>query len=1024
MKRMTLAIVLACASAAHGVTIVQDGEPAAVIVLDRRPHPVAFEAAIELQRVLKRISGAKLPIYLENEFHNGHESPRRFTPRIFVGESQSAREAGLDLADLPPEGFKVMQTSFSPVRPSPDAPLVRPPKNTYTAIILAGRDEDAQNWMWRGDRANRHTRGTAYAVYNFLEQDLGVRWLWPGELGEVVPQMKTVTVNPKNRSDAPKLRKRIVRNYFDYSIPDSWRARSKLGNYGIHTRLAAESDLWLDHMGLGDSLPQWQVNTEGRRGWVEKFGKDHPEWFAMQSDGSRLVQELLGRVRICHANPQVIEQILKEADAFFEKHPNQLMYGIELSDNFGSYCQCDLCKAWGPTQSDIVARHWAAIGEKFAKRHPDKLLYAHPYDTYFNAPTNVTRLPDNIMLWPVGKNVHGYTAEADRQASLNSWVGWSKLNKQKMVWRPNFGHNDVGYPLNYARRLAADIKLFYKHKLAGTDIDCLRRHYAGTGLTYYVYTRLFWDPTRDVDAMIRDYCEKGFGPAADKIEAYFNYLEKLTTDIAQKEQTGFSPIGLPGGDTGSFGVALHFTPAVVKKLNTMLDQAAAAAGDDETIKQRIAFLRVAVDYVDLERRVITAGQEASDMDMTQAQVDALRNLLKERDNFLRALDGGFTISLEASMRGADWIQDVIKDQEDRLAGIDDFSDLWLANDFVMNLPTEWKFKTDPKGAGAKEKWFAIDFNDAAWETLKIGNDQDRQDQFWDIQGYRDYDGIAWYRRKITLPATLEGKPVLFAFGAVDETAMVYIDGQLAGEHDIGPLGWDKRFILDLTKHIKPGVEQTWAIRVLDSDRAGGIWKPVKVITPKTKGESQSLILQPTKDAWIRSNYPDQPYGKDPSLAIGTNDIFRTLIAWELPASLKTAKIHAAKIVLSLRYATNPGSYVMQPFPTHWQERTVTWNQRDAKNPWGKEGLAPKQAVIATVKFDRGMKQQEVEKMSSPPTAEFDVTPYMRSRGAKMKNFGVMIRQLPQDPEAYISPHSREADDEKLRPRLVIEYEIR
>ena len=56
----------------------------------------------------------------------------------------------------------------------------------------------------------------------------------------------------------------------------------------------------------------------------------------------------------------------------------------------------------------------------------------------------------------------------------------------------------------------------------------LRRHRAG----YYIYTRLFWDPTRDVDAMIRDYCEKGFGPAADKIEAYFDYLEKLTTDIA------------------------------------------------------------------------------------------------------------------------------------------------------------------------------------------------------------------------------------------------------------------------------------------------------------------------------------------------------------------------------------------------------------------------------------------------------------------------------------------------------------
>ena len=654
MKRCTFAIVLAWGIAAAAVTIVHEGEPAAVIVLSRAPHPVAFEAALELQRVIRRMSGAKLPIYLENEFHNGHEGPRRSTPRLFVGHSQSAREAGLDLTDLPPEGYKIISTSFSPVRPSPDAPLVRPPRNTYAAIILAGRDEDAQTWGWRGDRANRHTRGTAYAVYSFLEQDLGVRWLWPGELGEVVPMRKTVTVDPEDRQAAPKLRKRIVRNYFDYSIPSSWQARSALGNnFGVHTRLAAESDLWLDHMGLGDSQPAWQVNTEGRRGWVERFGREHPDWFAMQSDGERLVEEFAGRVRICLANPEVIEQILKEADEFFARHPDLLMYGIELSDNYGSYCQCELCKAWGPTQSDTVARHWAAIGAEFAKRHPDKLLYAHPYHTYFAAPTNVSSLPDNIMLWPVGRNVHGYTAEPDRTASVASWVGWAKLNRQVMIWRPNFGHNDVGFPLNYARRLGADIKLFYEHKLAGTDVDCLRRHFAGTGLTYYVYTRLLWDPTRDVDAMISDYCEKGFGPAADMIQAYFERLEDITTDIAAKEETGFSPIGLPGGSTGGFGIALHFTPQVVQNLHDLVDRAAAAAAGDDVVRQRIAFLRKAVEYVELERRVITAGMRASNRDVTQDDIDQLRKLLDERGAFLRAGHGDFAISAEASLRGAD-----------------------------------------------------------------------------------------------------------------------------------------------------------------------------------------------------------------------------------------------------------------------------------------------------------------------------------------------------------------------------------
>jgi len=1028
MRYFIAIALLLFVSHAGAVTLVQDGEPAAVIVLGKQPHPVAFEAAIELQRVLQRISGAKLPIYLENEFHNGHEGPRRFTPRIFVGESQSAREAGLDLSDLPPEGFKIIQTSFSPVRPSPETHH-RPPKNTYTAIILAGRDEDAQTWMWRGDRANRHTRGTAYAVYNFLENDLGVRWLWPGDLGEVVPQLSTVTVNVKNRSDAPKLPKRIVRNYFGYSIGSSWQGRGKLGgNFGVFTRLALESDMWLDHMGLGDSLPKYSVATEGRRGWEIKFGKDHPDWFAMQSDGSRLTKELFGRVRICLANPQVIDQIVKEADDFFKKHPDKIMYGIELSDVWGSYCQCNLCKAWGPTTSDLVARHWKAIGERILKIHPDKLLYAHPYHTYIDPPTNVHSLPDNIVLFPVGQNMHGYTAEPDRQRSIKSWLGWAKLNNQKMIWRPNFGGNDVGYPVNYAHRIAADIKLFYQNKMMGTDIDHLRRLWAGSGLTYYVYHRLFWDPTRDVDAMISDYCEKGFGPAAKQIQAYFNYVEKLTTDIANKVETGFHPMGLPGGQSGSFGLATHYTPAITKKMHDMLDAAVSAAGDDAVIKQRIAFLRKAVEYVQLEHNTIIAGQQANKQDLTQDQIDKLQAMLDKRFVFIKNAAGKNYMEAEVAIRGSEWIDAIIKEQKQLLAGIDDFSDLWLANDYVTDLPLDWKFKTDPNNTGEKNKWAANNYNDANWQPIKIA-------EFWDVQGHREYNGLAWYRRKIKLPASLKGKTVLAAFGAVDEIALIYIDGQLAATHDDGPMGWDKRFVVDLTKHIKPGVTQTWAIRVMDTTRAGGIWKPVKIITPKPKGQTQTLSLEPTADAYTRLNFPDTPHGKSPSLAVGSKDYFRSYLAWELPASLKTARIRSAKIILALRYVKKPGSYDVHPFPTTWRERTITWNQRNANQLWPKGGGnsgggnsggggKPRQSAIATITFDHIITAQQTEKASTPTTFEIDVSKYMHTRGHKTKNFGIIILQKPLDPQANFSPHSREAKEKNLRPRLVIEYELK
>ena len=1001
---------------AAAVTLVSDGEPAAVIVLGAQPHPVAFEAAVELQRVIRRMSGAKLPIYLENEFSRGHEGPSRFTPRIFVGDSQTAREAGLDLSDVAPEGFKIITTAFSPTRGSP-VTHPRPPKNTYPAIILAGRDDEAQNWGWKANRAVRYTRGTAYAVYNFLEQDLGVRWLWPGELGEAAPSMKTITVNPKNRSDAPKLPKRIVRNGYDYSVPAAWNARTELGgNFGVFTRLAEEADMWFDHIGLGDSLPKYSVATEGHTDWPEKFGKDHPEWFAMQSDGTRLLKYPGNRVRLCLANPEVIDQIVKEADAFFREHPDKIMYGIELADVWGSYCVDDLCKAWGPTQSDIVARHWAAIGERIEKMHPDKLLYAHPYHTYIDPPTNVDRLPDNIILFPVGQNVHGYTAEPDRRRSIESWLGWAKLNRAKMIWRPNYPHNDVGYPLNYARRIAADIKLFYENKLMGTDIDSLRRFWAGSGLNYYVVCKLLWDPTRDVDAMIGDYCEKGFGAAASEIEAYFDFVEKLTTDIAGKEVAGFHPMGLPGGTTGSFGLAVHFTPEVTKAMHALLDEAVVAAGDDEIVKQRIAFLRKSVEYVEVERRVVLAGQRANNQELSQEEIEQTRALLEERRAFISRAAGKNYLNAESTLHGADWIERILEEEEERLAGKDDFSDLWLANDFVVDLPEDWKFKTDPKRVGLSEKWYARDHNDAEWQTVKIG-------EFWDVQGHRDYDGIGWYRRRITLPATLAGKRILFAFGAADETALVYIDGERAAEYDVGPMGWDKRFVLDLTDHVKPGVEQVHAIRVIDTAGAGGLWKPIKVMTPKVAGRTQTLHLEPAADAYVRRNFEDIAYGKSPTLAVGSNDWFRLLMVWELPEALRAAQVRSAKIVLVLRYASKPSTYVMHPFPADWHERTVTWSRRSAEQEWPQGEAAPTEPAISRLTIDRKVTSQDTEDADTPITVEFDVSEYLRQRGGGMERLEVIIIQETLDPEANFSPHSREAENPRHRPQLVIEYEL-
>lgn len=52
----------------------------------------------------------------------------------------------------------------------------------------------------------------------------------------------------------------------------------------------------------------------------------------------------------------------------------------------------------------------------------------------------------------------------------------------------------------------------------------------------------------------------------------------------------------------------------------------------------------------------------------------------------------------------------------------------------------------------------------------------------------------WYRRRLTLPGSREGKRVLLHFGAVDQKCVVYLNGRQAGEHTGGYLP----FSLDIT----------------------------------------------------------------------------------------------------------------------------------------------------------------------------------------------------------------------------------
>ena len=144
---------------------------------------------------------------------------------------------------------------------------------------------------------------------------------------------------------------------------------------------------------------------------------------------------------------------------------------------------------------------------------------------------------------------------------------------------------------------------------------------------------------------------------------------------------------------------------------------------------------------------------------------------------------------------------------------------------VAEVPLHWKFRLEVDGPHPQRHYSAPDFDDTDWATISIG-------RAWEDQGYAGYDAGAWYRTTITVAAD-SVRPVLMAFGGVDNDAFVYVNGRLAGQHH----SWDLPFILDVSDHVVRDGENVVALYVYDGANMGGVYGLINVHQPAEEIET-------------------------------------------------------------------------------------------------------------------------------------------------------------------------------------------
>jgi len=119
----------------------------------------------------------------------------------------------------------------------------------------------------------------------------------------------------------------------------------------------------------------------------------------------------------------------------------------------------------------------------------------------------------------------------------------------------------------------------------------------------------------------------------------------------------------------------------------------------------------------------------------------------------------------------------------------------------VSLDGDWHFLADPGGTLDVQKL------DSAPYVRPTRIPSSWQSQFSDL---RDYAGVAWYWRTITVEPPAADQVALLRFGAVDYRALVFVNGKQAGEHDGGYLPFE----IDVTSLLHAGENQV-AVRVAD-----------------------------------------------------------------------------------------------------------------------------------------------------------------------------------------------------------------
>ena len=562
------------------VEIVRRGKAQAVVYLaDRKPSATLKRLVGEMVEVIRLSTGVTLK--------QAAGAPPADRPAIVIGDCEETRLAGIEAAKIPIEGFVV--------------------KTVANRVYLVGSTQKLPIGSTRW--ASWSNEGSAWAVADFLERFVGVRWYWPAELGgRTITPAGSLVIPPAHYSDRPVFR---LREYFPshgWKLPAKARSSDKAPLAfppGAIPKGVAKipMDTYLPLVRSGCSWPYkikvHQPQSPPHRppeGWT---ADDHKQLLALKKDGTRDPK------MFCYSSPKTLEFLLAGCQRAWDKGkgcPWVTSTCVTVSPPDRPVdCHCAACKEtrakadkffdtdsirWFRGPSLTMALFAKRMCEAVKKRWPDKKVIYLPYWNYQECPTKLD-FPDNLVVevamttWPMPLR-----AQAEiRKGSIATLRAWrSKACMPVTVWDycVSWTYGPYQYP-----HVVRDFYPEVKSIVAGSFLNGMNLgEWTNTAPTLYVWMKSMWNPELDADAVLDEMCRRLFGKAA----ATAREMVRLECDLWEKGKWRESRVKVPGGwFVPKRLFAMAWTPDYVQRLKTLHNKALTELASDAAAKQRFAY---------------------------------------------------------------------------------------------------------------------------------------------------------------------------------------------------------------------------------------------------------------------------------------------------------------------------------------------------------------------------------------------------------------------------------------------------